>query len=53
MGPFPKMMPGEDLEICNRIKALDRRMVALDLVEHVGVERCAMGQQEPRDRGAA
>ena len=57
MGPFPKMMPGEDLEICNRVKALGKRMVALDLVEHVGVERSAWGNKshetaEALDRAA-
>lgn len=45
MGPFPSIMPGEDLEVCKRIKARGKRMVALDLVEHLGVERSAWGNQ--------
>jgi hypothetical protein len=43
MGPFPQIMPGEDLEICKRIQAKGKRMVALDLCEHIGIERSAWG----------
>ena len=57
MGPFPQIMPGEDLEICNRIKAQGKRMAALDLVEHIGIERSAWGNSshlsaQPLDKEA-
>lgn len=57
MGPFPQIMPGEDLQICQKIKARGKRMVALDLVEHIGVEHSAWGNTshlsaEPLDKAA-
>lgn len=57
MGPFPQVMPGEDLQICQKIQAEGKRMAALDLVEHIGVEHSAWGNQshltaEPLDKEA-
>jgi len=57
MGPFPRIFPGEDLHICNRVRDRGCTMAALDLVEHIGVERSAWGNQShtyatPFDRQA-
>ena len=58
MGPFPRIFPGEDLVICrNRVNPTGRVCAALDLVEHIGEERSAWGNQShtyavPLDREA-
>lgn len=57
MGPFLQVMPGEDLQVCQRIKRKGKRMVALDMVEHLGIERSAWGNTshlsaEPLDKAA-
>lgn len=57
MGPFPPIEHGEDLEICRKVQAQGKRMAALDLVEHLGVERSAWGNRShesatPLDREA-
>jgi glycosyltransferase involved in cell wall biosynthesis len=55
MGPFEEIMPGEDLKVCKKTAAQGKRMAALDLAEHIGVERSAWGNQshltaQPLDR---
>lgn len=57
MGPFPRIFPGEDLVVCNRVRDRGRLMAALDLVEHIGEERSAWGNKShqyaiPFDREA-
>lgn len=45
IGPYPQIMPGEDLAICERIRHHGKRMAALDLTEHIGEERSAWGNK--------
>ena len=45
IGPYPKMMPGEDLEICKKVLAANKRMAALDICKHIGEEHSAWGNK--------
>lgn len=45
MGPFPKMMPCEDLEICKKINVEGKLQAALDIVTHIGEENSAWGNE--------
>ncbi len=47
IGPLPDLdgTPGEDLVTCEKIRALGKKMVALDLCEHIGQEHSAWGNE--------
>lgn len=57
IGPLPEHTPGEDLEVCQRLRHAGYRLAALDLAEHVGDRHSAWGNQswtyaKPLDRAA-
>lgn len=45
IGPFPEQMPGEDLVVCQKLAQMGKKVVALDLCEHIGQEHSAWGNQ--------
>jgi len=45
IGPIPQKMPGEDLDICQRLRAARYRLAALDLGSHEGRHVSAWGNR--------
>ncbi len=55
IGPIPQKMPGEDLEICQKLRAQDYRLAQLDLGMHIGERQSSWGNRsyeyaQPLDR---
>lgn len=46
--PVPEKTGGEDLETCHRLRREGHRLAALDLVDHIGEEQSAWGNQSWR-----